>query len=280
MSICKKAVIFGFCYLLNNNVQIVQSFTTIKASSSSVSVSRPPVAHAISSCDEIDFNRNDKKIKMSDNNKELGMLASKSIMSILLSLNIMLVTTTALPIASHAEEYEAPTLFTGESTEICIKRGVLGKCIKAEVRTAKNDNDKATQYFSNIVKTNSDNLVENTYESNNENSELIKKLRQQTEDNKEKNARIVKQKTMMNDASASFGPFDRQVIILNTDGDTYSLLTNPQAMRLKEQGYISKKEKKFITQPTQDVLDATLNAPEDGGGFFGGLVRGVFGKDD
>ena len=84
--------------------------------------------------------------------------------------------------------------------QICIKRGVLGKCIKAEVRTAKNDNDKATQYFSNIVKTNSDNLVENTYESNNENSELIKKLRQQTEDNKEKNARIVKQKTMMNDA--------------------------------------------------------------------------------
>jgi len=280
MSICKKAVIFGFCYLLNNNVQIVQSFTTIKTSTSSVSVSRPLVAHAISSCDENDFNRNDKKIKMSDNNKELGMLASKSIMSMLLSLNIMLVTTTSLPIASQAEEYEAPTLFTGESTEICIKRGVLGKCIKAEVRTAKNDNDKATQYFSNIVKTNSDNLVENTYESNNENSELIKKLRQQTEDNKEKNARIVKQKTMMNDASASFGPFDRQVIILNTDGDTYSLLTNPQAMRLKEQGYISKKEKKFITQPTQDVLDATLNAPEDGGGLLGGLVRGVFGKDD
>jgi len=275
MNMCKKILVFGLYYLFNNNVQIAQSFATIETTRRSSLSSTPRLTmeakSTSSSCG---------KIKMaSDNNKELGMtLASpKSILSILLSLNIMLVTATSLPMASYAEEYEAPTLFTGESTEICVKRGPLGACLKTEVRTAENDNDKATQYFSKVVKS-PENLKENTYET--QESDLIKKLRQQTEDNREKNAKIVRAKTLMNDASASFGPFDRQVIILNTDGETFTLLSNPQAMRLKEQGYISKKEKKFIKQPTQEVLDATLNAPEGEGGFFGGLVKGVFGGDE
>jgi len=90
----------------------------------------------------------------------------------------------------------------------------------------------------------------------------------------------------MNDVSASFGPFDRQVVILNTDGETFTLLSNPQAMRLKEQGFISKKEKKFIKQPTKEEMDSALNAaPEggsggEGGGFFGGLIKGVLGGDE
>ena len=68
-------------------------------------------------------------------------------------------------------------------------------------------------------------------------------------------------------------------MILNTDGDTFTLLSNPQAMRLKEQGFISKKEKKFIKQPTKEEMDAALNAPE-GEGFFGGLIKGVLGGDE
>ena len=154
----------------------------------------------------------------------------------------------------------------------------MGACLKTEIRTQENDNDKATQYFKKVIK--SDQALENTYENNE--SDLITKLRQQSEDNKEKNARIVRQKTLMNDVSASFGPFDRQVVILNTDGETFTLLSNPQAMRLKEQGFISKKEKKFIKQPTKEEMDSALNAaPEggsgEGGGFFGGLMKGVLG---
>ena len=159
----------------------------------------------------------------------------------------------------------------------------MGACLKTEIRTQENDNDKATQYFKKVIK--SDQALENTYENNE--SDLITKLRQQSEDNKEKNARIVRQKTLMNDVSASFGPFDRQVVILNTDGETFTLLSNPQAMRLKEQGFISKKEKKFIKQPTKEEMDSALNAaaPEggsggEGGGFFGGLIKGVLGGDE
>jgi len=232
-----------------------------------------------------------KLIKISNNKKKKqnGIIISKKnttksiMMMFLLSINILLTTTSILPEVSHAdEEYEAPTLFTGESTEICIKRGPLGACTKTEKRTAENDNDAAKKYFSRVVTTNGAVVVDgggNDYDA--ESNDLIKRLRQQTEDNKEKNAKIVKVKTQLNDASASFGPFDRNILILNTDGETFTLLPNPQAMRLKEQGYI--KDKKFITQPSQDVLDATLNPPEeegDGGGFFGGLIKGVFGGGD
>ena len=84
--------------------------------------------------------------------------------------------------------------------QICVKRGPLGACLKTEIRTAENDNDKATQYFSKVVK--SDNSIENTYENNE--SDLITRLRQQSEDNKEKNARIVRQKTLMNDVVRLF----------------------------------------------------------------------------
>ena len=38
--------------------------------------------------------------------------------------------------------------------------------------------------------------------------------------------------------SASFGPFDGQVLILNEDGRGFTLLANPQAMRLKKAGLI------------------------------------------
>ena len=61
--------------------------------------------------------------------------------------------------------------------------------------------------------------------------------------------------------SASFGPFDRQVLILNENGKGFTLLENPQAMRLKEAGFINDK-KQFIKQPTQQELEDALVAPE------------------
>jgi len=41
---------------------------------------------------------------------------------------------------------EAPTLYTGETIEICVKRGPLGACTKTAQRTLDNDNDKASKY--------------------------------------------------------------------------------------------------------------------------------------
>ena len=70
--------------------------------------------------------------------------------------------------------------------------------------------------------------------------------------------------------SASFGPFDRQVVILNTDGKTFTLLQNPQAMRLKKAGYIE--DRKFIIQPTQKEIDDALE-----GENFGDAIKGIFG---
>lgn len=78
---------------------------------------------------------------------------------------------------------------------------------------------------------------------------------------------------------ASFGPLDSQVAILNSDGESFTLLKGAQAMRLKKMGYI--KDKRFVTQPTKQVIDAALEADEDGpGAFIGGIVKGVLGNKE
>lgn len=74
--------------------------------------------------------------------------------------------------------------------------------------------------------------------------------------------------------SASFGPFDRQVIILNTDGKTFTLLENPQAMRLKKAGFIE--DRRFVKQPSLQDLEDAKDSSNDGG-VLGGFVKGIFG---
>jgi hypothetical protein len=184
----------------------------------------------------------------------------------------------ASPAASRADEIgrevEAPTLFTGEALEICVKRGPLGACTKTEIRTAENDNDKAEKYFAGKDKTVRQSSA--TTASDDEDLELVKRLRQKTEENREKNERAVMIKTFENNQSASFGPFDRQVLIMNTDEKTFTLLQNPQAMRLKKAGYIE--GRKFVKQPSQEVIDRALEADETEG--LGGLIKGLFSGDD
>ena len=172
------------------------------------------------------------------------------------------------------KETEAPTLFTGETVMICKKCGPLGACLETTIRTADNDNDKALKYFkdpSAKVKEKQERMMKSASDDS-EGNELIEKLRKQSLDNKEKNELAVLQKTLINDQSASFGPFDRQVVILNTDGKTFTLLQNLQAMRLKKAGYIE--DRKFVIQPTQEVIDEALKGEENLGdaikGFFGG----------
>jgi hypothetical protein len=99
------------------------------------------------------------------------------------------------------KETEAPTLFTGETVMICKKRGPLGACLETTVRTAQNDNDKALKYFkdpSEEVKRKQERMITTGYEES-EGNALIDKLRKQSEDNKEKNDMIVRQKTLLND---------------------------------------------------------------------------------
>jgi hypothetical protein len=105
---------------------------------------------------------------------------------------------------------------------------------------------------------------------------LIEKLRQQSEGNKDKNALIVAQKTFENDQAAIVGPFDRQVLIMNTDGKTFSLLENPQAIRLQKSGFID--GRKFVKQPTAEELEAAL-VKDELPGFLKGII-GVFGGGD
>ena len=226
---------------------------------------------------------------------------------------------------ANADEYgretEAPTLFTGETTMICKKRGPLGACLETAIRTVENDNDKANKYFVDPgEKLKARQARQAEEDEATEGNALIQKLRTQSVDNKEKNDLIVLQKTLINDQvrkgfccaaencfchvlyyfvnmnntsciifycvtnslpyiytcktkqSASFGPFDRQVVILNTDGRTFTLLQNPQAMRLKKAGYIE--DRKFITQPSQQVIDDALEGKEEG---LGGAIKGFFG---
>ena len=61
-------------------------------------------------------------------------------------------------------------------------------------------------------------------------------------------------------------------MIVNADGIGFTLLENPQAMRLKKAGFI--KGRKFVTQPTQEQIDAALE-PETPG-FF----QSLFGEKD
>jgi hypothetical protein len=61
---------------------------------------------------------------------------------------------------------------------------------------------------------------------------------------------------------------------MNSDGDSYTILSGPQATRLKQQGYL--KGRRFVTQPSQEVIDAAA-ATKEGDGFIGGLVKGIFG---
>ena len=101
---------------------------------------------------------------------------------------------------------DAPTLFTGETTEICIKRGPLGKCEKTQVRTLENDNDKASKYMktqSTTVKSKDDKMRSSS--DGTDDSPLIQRLKQQTEDNRERNELIVKQKTIENDLVSALG---------------------------------------------------------------------------
>lgn len=166
-------------------------------------------------------------------------------------------------------EKDAPTLYTGETVEICTKRGPLGACLKTEYRTEENDNDKAKQYFraSAPLIRERDQVLQGFYAEESQGNALIERLQRQTEENREKNRLDVERKTFENDQSATFGPFDRQAVIMNVDGKTFTLLQSSQVSRLEKAGFI--RDRKFVAQPTEEEIANALEA--EGGGLAGAL---------
>lgn len=86
----------------------------------------------------------------------------------------------------------------------------MGACTKTETRTAENDNDKANAYFRDPGERMKekysaaqlqaiDNGEKATAIAPSEGNELIEKLRQASLDNKDKNDRIIRAKTLQND---------------------------------------------------------------------------------
>lgn len=59
---------------------------------------------------------------------------------------------------------------------------------------------------------------------------------------------------------------------MNADGKGFTLLQNPQAMRLKKAGLI--KDRQFVRQPSQEELDSALEAE---GPSLGDAFQGLFG---
>lgn len=60
---------------------------------------------------------------------------------------------------------------------------------------------------------------------------------------------------------------------MNTDGKTFTLLSNPQAMRLKKNGFI--KDRMFVTQPTAEQIEEALETEGEGlAGALQSLIRG------
>jgi hypothetical protein len=212
-----------------------------------------------------------------------------------------LLATLGISAPAFADEYGRETemafLTTGETVMICTKRGPLGACQKTERRTQENENDKSEKYFQQPTELVKRKDSEARTAESSEGNLLIERLKKQSEENSEKNELLVYQRTLMNDSvspdflldlfhslfqlalirflivvceykSASFGPFDSQVLILNEDGRGFTLLANPQAMRLKKAGFIE--NKKFVKQPTQEEIDAALESgPSILDRFFG-----------
>ncbi|KAL7527765.1 hypothetical protein ACHAXR_002116 [Thalassiosira sp. AJA248-18] len=242
-----------------------------------------PSSHSTRSSSLSAIRDNDSRIGNNDNNNNndfFATITSRTLTTAAISLAIL---TSPLQLSSNnnvanadewGKETEAPTLFTGETVMICKKRGPLGACLETTVRTTDNDNDKALKYFkdpSAAVKQRQERMLQSINDDS-EGNALIQKLRTQSSENKEKNDDIVRARTLLNDQGASFGPFNSQVVILNTDGKTFTLLQNPQAMRLKKAGYIE--DRKFVIQPSQEVIDDAL---EGGGENLGDSIKGLFG---
>lgn len=61
---------------------------------------------------------------------------------------------------------------------------------------------------------------------------------------------------------------------MNLDGKTYTLLSSPQAMRLKKDGFIEGRQ--FVKQPTEEEIDQALEPDGEG---LAGAIQSMFRGD-
>jgi len=160
--------------------------------------------------------------------------------------------------------------------QVCEKRTALGACVETSARTTENDNDMASKYFETL--TNQDQPDDGkgsatasatTQEQEQNGNELIEKLRQQTEENREQNEVLVRKKTLENNMASFVSPWDRpKVVITNEDGKDVTILDKAQAARLRKAGFIDKR-RNFIKQPTEQDLEKAMRDDD----FLASLVR-------
>ena len=202
------------------------------------------------------------------------------------------------PTPVFADDYgitvEAPTLYTGETIDICVKRGVLGACRKTQTRTDANDNDKSGKYMASkpaFERSTVDGAYKTVEEapaptidllslpntpdtpmiisdendppqpppppppSPLDNNPLINKLLQQSSDNKEANQVLIDKKTFSASVNGYESPLSSTKMVMNADGKTFSFLPSDQYSKLKKQELI--RDDVFVRNPTADELTET-----------------------
>ena len=85
----------------------------------------------------------------------------------------------------------------------------MGACTKTETRTSDNDNDKSNKYFNDPQESLKEKYSAAQFQKVNQEkednaNELIAKLKQQSVDNKDKNDKIIRAKTLQNDMVSTF----------------------------------------------------------------------------
>ena len=209
--------------------------------------------------------------------RPLSVLQRRDIFVPLLSFPLVL-----LPISTRADEIglevDAPTLYTGETFEICKKRGILGACKKTVARTAENDNDKAIKYmrakpaFKNgdVSRENNDYIeVRGGLGQSESEGSLIDELLRRSEENAERNQLAVDKKTFSATSKGYSSFLSREKMVMSYDGKSFAYYQIPQYEKLRKLGYIN--DQVFVKEPSEEILQATEPQPA----FFEQLLHSL-----
>ncbi|KAG5188260.1 hypothetical protein JKP88DRAFT_234458 [Tribonema minus] len=132
---------------------------------------------------------------------------------------------------------------------ICVKRSAInGRCEKYSDEVVPLDASAS----SNRTKVD---RVKRTVVQEEPESDLIKRLRQKTVENKAKNEAMVAEKTFMNNQAGEFGPFSRYVLVKRPNDGKYELVLIRDLDDLKRQGIIESSGKAFVPGKEPSITD-------------------------
>ena len=158
--------------------------------------------------------------------------------------------TTLPPLAAHAAQRGAEPAYQNQAfgDEVCVRRTPLGACAE----TAKGGRAAGDAPLKVLQ-------IEAEPES-----ELVKRLLQKTEENKDSNARLVLEKTIKAGQSGQYGPFASEAPIMRQDG-TFDVVSIRRFEKLKDRGKLTKS----ATGLDQYVKGFDPDAPEAKEKFLG-----------